>query len=136
MTKKYTLSVFTTFLVATLLLLSACQSSRSADMADKDTVDTTTITNFEECAAAHYPVMESFPRQCLDGQGVLHVEIVEPIVRDDQEPLPETPQSQNDSFGAGPNESDDVTFCTMDAFQCPDGSWVGRSGPDCEFVCE
>ena len=25
--------------------------------------------------------------------------------------------------------------CTMDAFQCPDGSWVGRSGPKCEFVC-
>ena len=25
--------------------------------------------------------------------------------------------------------------CTMDAKQCPDGSYVGRSGPDCEFVC-
>ncbi len=25
--------------------------------------------------------------------------------------------------------------CTMDAFQCPDGSYVGRSGPKCEFVC-
>jgi hypothetical protein len=25
--------------------------------------------------------------------------------------------------------------CTMDAFQCPDGSWVGRTGPKCEFVC-
>lgn len=25
--------------------------------------------------------------------------------------------------------------CTMDARQCPDGSWVGRSGPKCEFVC-
>jgi hypothetical protein len=27
------------------------------------------------------------------------------------------------------------TMCTMDAMQCPDGSWVGRSGPNCEFVC-
>lgn len=27
------------------------------------------------------------------------------------------------------------TMCTMDARQCPDGSWVGRSGPNCEFVC-
>lgn len=26
-------------------------------------------------------------------------------------------------------------FCTMDAFECPDGSWVGRTGPNCEFVC-
>lgn len=25
--------------------------------------------------------------------------------------------------------------CTMDAMQCPDGSWVGRSGPNCQFVC-
>ncbi|MEF2175043.1 MAG: hypothetical protein V3575_01120, partial [Candidatus Absconditabacteria bacterium] len=27
------------------------------------------------------------------------------------------------------------TICTMDAMQCPDGSWVGRSGPNCEFQC-
>lgn len=25
--------------------------------------------------------------------------------------------------------------CTMDAMQCPDGTYVGRSGPNCEFVC-
>lgn len=25
--------------------------------------------------------------------------------------------------------------CTMDAFLCPDGSYVGRTGPQCEFVC-
>jgi hypothetical protein len=25
--------------------------------------------------------------------------------------------------------------CTMDAKQCPDGSWVGRTGPKCQFVC-
>jgi hypothetical protein len=28
-----------------------------------------------------------------------------------------------------------ATICTMDAMQCPDGSWVGRSGPNCEFKC-
>ena len=26
-------------------------------------------------------------------------------------------------------------FCTADATQCPDGSYVGRTGPKCEFVC-
>jgi len=26
-------------------------------------------------------------------------------------------------------------MCTMDAMVCPDGSYVGRSGPNCEFVC-
>ena len=25
--------------------------------------------------------------------------------------------------------------CTMEAMQCPDGSYVGRTGPNCEFVC-
>jgi hypothetical protein len=25
--------------------------------------------------------------------------------------------------------------CTEEAKQCPDGSWVGRSGPRCEFIC-
>ncbi len=25
--------------------------------------------------------------------------------------------------------------CTMDAMECPDGSFVGRTGPNCEFIC-
>ena len=31
--------------------------------------------------------------------------------------------------------TDNQVMCTMDAMQCADGSWVGRSGPNCEFVC-
>jgi hypothetical protein len=31
--------------------------------------------------------------------------------------------------------SDDAVMCTMDAMQCSDWSWVGRSWPNCEFVC-
>lgn len=27
------------------------------------------------------------------------------------------------------------TVCPDDAIECPDGTWVGRSGPSCEFVC-
>lgn len=30
---------------------------------------------------------------------------------------------------------DEVVVCTQDAMLCPDGSSVGRSGPNCEFVC-
>jgi hypothetical protein len=26
-------------------------------------------------------------------------------------------------------------MCTADAMQCPDGSYVGRTGPNCQFVC-
>jgi hypothetical protein len=33
-----------------------------------------------------------------------------------------------------PNEPEPV-FCTADARLCPDGTYVGRSGPKCEFVC-
>jgi hypothetical protein len=25
--------------------------------------------------------------------------------------------------------------CTDETLQCPDGSYVGRSGPGCDFVC-
>jgi hypothetical protein len=33
------------------------------------------------------------------------------------------------------NPTGNQTFCTADAKLCPDGSWVGRTGPQCEFVC-
>lgn len=29
---------------------------------------------------------------------------------------------------------EDPVFCTMDAKMCPDGSYVGRQGPNCEFA--
>jgi hypothetical protein len=35
-----------------------------------------------------------------------------------------------DSTSSNNNE----VFCTQDAKQCPDGSWVGRIGPKCEFA--
>ena len=30
---------------------------------------------------------------------------------------------------------DNITACTMDTKECADGSFVGRTGPDCQFVC-
>ena len=33
------------------------------------------------------------------------------------------------------NNSNQPIACTMDAMQCPDGSWVGRTGKKCEFIC-
>lgn len=29
----------------------------------------------------------------------------------------------------------DQIACTMEAMMCPDGTYVGRSGPNCQFVC-
>jgi len=44
--------------------------------AQEITIDAKEITNFEECAAAGNPVMESYPRQCA-ADGETFVEIVE-----------------------------------------------------------
>lgn len=32
--------------------------------------------NFQECIAAGYPVLESYPRQCRDSAGTLHTEVI------------------------------------------------------------
>ena len=38
------------------------------------------------------------------------------------------------SFGIPQTAQADSVMCTMDAKLCPDGSSVGRTGPDCEFA--
>ena len=38
-------------------------------------------------------------------------------------------------INSNPPTSGDQNVCTQEAMQCPNGSWVGRSGPKCEFVC-
>lgn len=46
----------------------------------------------------------------------------------------QTPDLQEAMPGSGSGL--EQTLCTMDAMMCPDGSSVGRSGPNCEFdVC-
>jgi hypothetical protein len=35
----------------------------------------------------------------------------------------------------GGNSEENISACTMDAMMCPDGSYVGRTGLNCEFVC-
>lgn len=65
------------------------------------------VHSFEECVAAGNLVMESYPRKCSHA-GVLYVEEVPP----EEEPV----------------------ACTADAKLCPDGTAVGRSGPNCEFA--
>ncbi len=38
-------------------------------------------------------------------------------------------------LSGGSQRFEEAVFCTADALQCPDGSYVGRTGPNCEFVC-
>jgi peptidoglycan hydrolase-like protein with peptidoglycan-binding domain len=39
------------------------------------------------------------------------------------------------SGGSTPPSGGGTTVCSMDAMICPNGSSVGRSGPNCQFVC-
>ena len=32
------------------------------------------------------------------------------------------------------NDEEEIVFCTADVKQCPDGSYVGRTGPSCAFA--
>lgn len=32
-------------------------------------------------------------------------------------------------------ESSNSAVCSSDAMQCPNGQWVGRTGPKCQFIC-
>jgi hypothetical protein len=39
------------------------------------------------------------------------------------------------SGNSGTPVAEEQIVCIQDAMQCPDGAWVGRSGPRCAFVC-
>lgn len=99
------------------------------------------IRSFQECMDAGYPIMESYPRQCNDGNQTFVEEIWEnpnPIAcPDDGKICPDGSfvgrEWPNCEFAACP-DADAVVFCTMDVKECPDGSFVGRVGPHCEFA--
>lgn len=61
---------------------------------------------------------------------------VEPIVDEYPEPEPgDTPAPLPDDVGEPlPPIPDEPVACTMEAKMCPDGSFVGRTGPNCEFA--
>lgn len=46
----------------------------------KVSAPTVPVTSFEECVQAGFPVMESYPRQCRDGDGVLYVEKIQETI--------------------------------------------------------
>lgn len=73
------------------------------------------IDSFDDCVVAGYPVIESYPAKCR-AKGVLF--------------------SQKITAGTTTTQSGDSILCTADAKVCPNGSAVGRTGPDCVFaVC-
>jgi hypothetical protein len=75
------------------------------------------VNSFEECAAAGYPVAESYPRRCTTPDGRSFVEAVPP-----------------DSLAPDKPAGDSGVICTMEAKQCPNGTYVQRVPPNCEFA--
>lgn len=45
-----------------------------------------------------------------------------------------SPSIQPKALDKVKDRQEDAVFCTQDAKQCPDGSYVSRSGPKCEFA--
>ena len=100
------------------------------------------FSNFEECADAGYPIMltrlasdgvaseESYPERCATPDG-------RTFVREIDDPQTISPPTNMPALPIGPDNPSpgDTIFCTADAMLCPDGTWVGRTGPNCEFVC-
>lgn len=92
---------------------------------DKNTLvyfKTLNIYNFQECREAGYPVGKTKPISCHTPLGDVFFE--------EQREVEEVFLLPH-SLGAG---EDKPIACTMDAKICPDGSAVGRSGPNCEFA--
>ena len=94
------------------------------------------ISSFEECKAAGYPIMESYPEQCLTPEGKHFTRKIENLPPEDDSTISEPPRPiGGEGWGVpdGPMPPD-MTACPMDAKLCPDGSAVGRTGPACEFA--
>jgi len=66
------------------------------------------IIDFDSCAKAGHPIQEMYPARCIGPNGKAYIQKV---------------------------ENEEGAICTMDSVLCPDGSYVERTGPDCEFVC-
>lgn len=45
-----------------------------------------------------------------------------------------SPRGPVPTVEVSPLPDEDVVFCTQDALECPDGTFVGRVGPKCEFA--
>lgn len=60
-------------------------------------------------------------------------ELYEFNVKEDDFPVFETMISNFQFLSRTPSPSSSQTACSQEAKQCPDGSYVGRTGPNCEF---
>jgi len=88
------------------------------------------INSFQECKDAGNPIMESYPERCMTPDG-------RSFDNPEHEYTPEGEEDENDipvSDTPSPRPPlGEPVACTMDAFICPDGTALGRTGPNCTF---
>ncbi len=78
MKKDYILIIMLALVVVSAVALSVkiLTHEKTVDIEELPLVNEQ-VNNFQECVDAGFPVMESYPRQCRDGQGKLHVEVLD-----------------------------------------------------------
>ena len=73
------INISTSTLVGVLVALVIIAGLFFAFAANKGQQQLLSITNFEQCANAGYPVMESYPRQCRTPDGRTFTEVVDDV---------------------------------------------------------
>ncbi len=121
--KLLALLLFITFPIAGFF--AGMEYQKSLGDHERNVITGNTIKSFDECVAAGNPVMESYPRQCMTDDGAHFVEEIQTV------PNPSASPTPNISSEIPPEEQ---VACTLDAKLCPDGSYVGRFPPNCEFA--
>ena len=64
------------FLAGAVIVILGIASGYVLSRQNKEDVDEVSVANFEECASAGYPVMESYPKQCRTPSGKTFVEYI------------------------------------------------------------
>jgi len=101
----------------------------------------TTVTTFSKMVAlalfVALPFIGFYIGYTFKSATVETVTIIKEVPAEEpREVVDETPDTGGDSGGMEvptPGPGSDPVACTMEAKMCPDGSFVGRVGPDCEF---
>jgi len=75
--KKAIFIIFLIFVIAISYILITSKENEEEN-------NTITISSFEECVLAGNPIMESYPRQCMDGDNIFVEEIENEIIEDEE----------------------------------------------------
>lgn len=103
------------------------------------------IRSFADCVNAGYPITQTFPTQCRTPDGKIFIDPLEPPEPSD---IGQLLERLNEAIGkveplvpseqvitpVKPSPPPEPIFCTQDAKLCPDGTYVSRIPPSCEFA--